>query len=131
VQQLVEVGVEDMLTLRKEQMKVFQPIAVKSFEDRVVAHLQKVFPEKSAQLGEDKLRDAIKYETQRAAVYSITSERDACKYIDLSILYGPDFDKDSNLPWAQNILQNKNIRNPSTKVDRLIREAKKHKPGAA
>jgi len=122
---------ENMLTLRKEQVKVFGPIALKSFEDRVVAHLQKVFPEKSAELGEDTLRDAIKYETQRAAAYSIKSERDVCKYIDLSILFGRNFDKDSNLPWAQKILQNKNIRNPSTKVDRLIREAKKHKPGAA
>ena len=117
-----------MLTLRKEQVKVLGPLGMKSFEDRVVAHLHKIFPAEAQALGEPKLHDAIRYGTQRARSYSIVSERDVCKYIDLSILYGRDFDKDPNLPWAQSILENKAIRSPTTKVDRLFREAKKHKP---
>jgi hypothetical protein len=114
-----------MLTIRKEQMSVFGPLGEKAFEDRMLAHLKKIFPEQSEALREPKLRETIQYGTQRAADYHITSERDVCKYVDLMILYGRDFDKDSNHPWAQSILQNQAIRNPSSKIERLCKAAKK------
>jgi len=115
-----------MLTLRKEQVAVFGPLGKKAFEDRMVEHLNKFFPEQCKALGEPKLRETIQYGTQRAASYRITSERDVCKYIDLMIFYGRDFDKDPQLPWAQTILQNKNIRNPTSKIERLYKAAQKH-----
>jgi hypothetical protein len=114
-----------MLTIRKEQMSVFGPLGRKAFEDRVLVHLKKVFPEQSEALGEPKLRETVQYGTQRAAAYRIISERDVCKYIDLMIFYGRDFDKDPSLPWAQSILQNHAIRNPSSKIERLYKAAKK------
>ncbi len=114
-----------MFTIRKEQMKVFGPLGVKAFEDRVVTHLKKVFPRQSAAMNEEKLRETIQYGTQRAAAYRIISERDVCKYIDLMIFYGRDFDKDPKLPWAQSVLQNQAIRNPSSKIERLYKAAKK------
>ncbi len=122
-----------MLTIRKEQLAIFGPLGQKAFEDRMLGHLKKVFPEQSQAIGEPKLRETIQYGTQRAAAYRITSERDVCKYIDLMIFYGRDFDKDPNLPWAQTILQNKAIRDPSSKIERLYKAAKKQenkaKPG--
>ena len=114
-----------MLTIRKEQLAVFGPLGQKAFEDRVVAHLKKVFPAQSEALGVPKVRETIQYGTQRAAAYRIISERDVCKYIDLMVLYGRDFDKDPKHPWAQSVLQNQAIRNPSTKVDCLFKAAKK------
>jgi hypothetical protein len=114
-----------MLTIRKEQLAVFGPLGKNAFEDRMIAHVKKVFPEQSETLGETKLRASIQYGTQRAAAYRITSERDVCKYIDLMILYGRDFDKDPNNPWAQSVLQNQAIRNPSSKIERLYKAAKK------
>jgi hypothetical protein len=114
-----------MLTIRKEQMAAFGPLGKKVFEDRIVAHLKKCFPEQSEALGDAKVRETIQYGTQRAAAYRIVSERDVCKFIDLMILYGRDFDKDPNLPWAQSILNSQAIRSPSTKVDRLFKAAKK------
>jgi hypothetical protein len=114
-----------MLTIRKEQMAVFGPLGKKAFEDRMIVHLKKVFPEKFEALGEPKLRETIQYGTQRAAAYKIISERDVCKYIDLMIFFGRDFDKDANLSWAQSILQNRAIRNPSSKIERLYKAAKK------
>jgi hypothetical protein len=114
-----------MLTIRKEQLAVFGPLGKNAFEVRMIAHLKKVFPDKSEVLGEPKLRETIQYGTQRAAAYRITSERDVCKYIDLMLLYGRDFDKDSNHPWAQSVLQNQAIRNPTSKIERLYKAAKK------
>ena len=114
-----------MLTIRKEQLAAFGPLGQKTFEDRIVAHLKKVFPAQSEALGEPKVRETIQYGTQRAAAYRIISERDVCKYIDLMIVYGRDFDKDPKHPWAQSVLQNQVVRNPSTKMDRLFKAAKK------
>ena len=113
-----------MLTIRKEQLAAFRPLGEKTFEDRVIAHLKKVFPEQSESLGEPKLRESIQYGKQRAASYKIISERDVCKYIDLMIVYGRDFDKDPNHPWAQSILQNQAIKDPSIKINRLFHSAK-------
>jgi hypothetical protein len=113
-----------MLTIRKEQLAVFGPLGKNAFENRMIAHLKNVFPDKSEVLGEPKLRETIQYGTQRAAAYRIISERDVCKYIDLMILYGRDFDKDPNLPWAQSVLQNQALRNPTSKIERLYKAAK-------
>jgi len=71
-----------MLTNRKEQLAVFGPLGKKAFEDRILAHFKKVFPEQSEALGEPKLRETIQYGTQRVATYRIISERDVCKYIE-------------------------------------------------
>ena len=115
-----------MLTIRKEQLAAFGPLGQKAFEQRMLVHIKKIFPEQFKSLGEPKLRETIQYGTQHAAAYKIASERDVCKYIDLMLIYGCDFDKDPNLPWAQTVLQNQNIRNPSSKIDRLYKAAKKH-----
>lgn len=115
-----------MLTIRKEQLAVFGPIGKKAFEDRMIEHLNRFFPDQCKSFGEPKVRETIQYGTQRAASYHIISERDVCKYIDLMVFYGRDFDKDPDLPWAQSILQNQNIRNPTSKIERLYKAAEKH-----
>jgi hypothetical protein len=118
-----------MLTIRKEQMAAFGPLGKKAFENRIVAHLKKIFPQQSEELGNEKMRETIRYGTQRAAAYSIVAERDVCRYIDLMILYGRDFDRDPNHAWAQSVLQNQAIRSPSSKVVRLFKAAKKQDSG--
>jgi len=90
-----------MLTLRKEQVKVFGPINLRSFEERVMVHLKKVFQDRVTVMDGPTLLDSIRFGIQRARTYSIVSERDVCKYIDLSLVYGRDFDKDTALPWGR------------------------------
>lgn len=87
-----------MLAIRKEQLVVFGPLGKKAFEDGMIVHLKKALPEQSQTLDEPKLRETVQYGAQRAAARRILSERDVCKYIDLMILYGRNFDKDPNLP---------------------------------
>src|SRR6266851_10150050 len=104
-----------MFTIRKEQMAAFGPLGKKVFEDRVVDHLKKAFPQQSKALGDEKLRETIQYGTQRAAAYRIVAERDVCKYIDLMVLYGRDFDKDPNLPWRSLCCKTRPLRIPQRK----------------
>ena len=114
-----------MLSIRKEQMVVFREPAVNDFVKRVMVHLNKCFPAKCEAMGEAKVRAMVKYGSQRAVSYRVSSERDVCKYIDLMLVFGQDFDQDPKLPWASSILNNQAIINPTTKVARLYKAAKK------
>ena len=114
-----------MLTIRKEQVEALSAAGVENFIDRAAEHVGKFFPEHVKALSGERLREDIRYGITRAASHGIVSERDVCKYIDLMILYGRDFDKDPNLPWAQSVLRNQAIRNPSSKIERLFKAAKK------
>lgn len=113
-----------MLTIRQEQFAVFSQLAVQKFEDWMLAHLRQFFPQQCRAAGESRLRETIQYGIQRAAVYDITSKRDVCKYIDLMIVFGRDFDTDKRFPWAAEILGKR--RNPSAKIGALHEAAQQH-----
>jgi len=105
--------------IRQKQMEAFSQAAIQSFEDRMVIHLNEFFSEQCKALGEQKTREAIRYGIQRAAIYGIVSELDVCDYIDLMFAFGRDFDKDPQLPWAGQILNDLTIKNPTIKVNYL------------
>jgi hypothetical protein len=108
-----------MLSIREEQMAVFSKVAAQKFEDRMVAHLKRCFPSELESLGEPKARELIQHGVKRAASYGIRGQRDVCKYIDLMIALGSDFDSDPNLIWASEILNDPELRDPTTKVTQL------------
>lgn len=114
-----------MLTIRKEQLAVFREPAINDYMKRTVIHLNERFPEKCEALGEAKVQETVKYGIQRSASYGITTEGDVRRYIDLMLMFGPDFDQNPGLPWAASILNNKALMNPTTKVNRLYKEVKK------
>ena len=114
-----------MLTIRKEQMAALGAAQVKKFEDRMVTHLQKHFPEQCKKLG-PKLRELVAYGIERAGSYGIVAERDVSRYIDIMLAFGRDFDKDPNLPWAAAALNAKYPQGPSEKTDWLYDGAKEN-----
>jgi len=113
-----------VLTIRPEQLKVFSQAEVRKFEDWVLAHLRRFFARQCDAAGEWHLRKTIQYGIQRAAAYGITDRRDVCKYIDLMVVFGRDFDKDQRLSWSSEIL--KTSRPPRTKITALLEAAKEH-----
>jgi hypothetical protein len=113
-----------VLTIRPEQLKIFSQAEVQEFEDWVLAHLRRFFPRQCDATGEWSLRSTIQYGIQRAAVYGITDRRDVCKYIDLMVVFGRDFDTDQRLSWAGEIL--KKPRPPRTKMTALFETSKEH-----
>ena len=95
------------LTIRQAQMDVFSQVEVQKFEDWMVSHLKQFFPAECRALGEPQLRELIQYGIKRAADHEITTERDVCKFIDLMIVFGRDFDRDNKSAWAGQILANR------------------------
>jgi hypothetical protein len=93
-----------MLTIRQAQLAVFSQLEVQKFEDWMLVHLHRFFPGEYASAGKAQLRKIIQDGIHRAAYYQITSRRDVCKYIDLMIVFGHDFDTNNRLPGAEEIL---------------------------
>ena len=113
-----------MLTIRQAQFAVLSQLEVRKFEEWMLAHLRQFFPQQSSAMGESRLREAIQYGIERAATYDVTTRRDVCKYIDLMIVFGRDFDTDKRFPWAGEILGKR--RNPSAKIRALHEAAQQH-----
>ena len=113
-----------MLTIRREQLKVFSQADEAKFEAWMLAHLNNFFPRQCAALGGTKLRETIKEGIKRAAAYEIVAKSDVCKYIDLMVVFGRDFDSDKRFPWAAEILKKR--KNPSARIQALFEAAQKH-----
>ncbi len=105
------------LTIRQAQMDVFSQVEVQKFEDWMVSHLKQFFFRECRSLGELQLRDLIQYGIKSAARHQITIERDVCKFIDLMIVLGRDFDTDGRNVWAHEILAHE--KEPANKVQAL------------
>ncbi len=112
-----------MLAIRREQWALFSQAEVRKFEDWTVSHLKKFFPRQCAAMGDPKLRETIQYGIRRAASYGITVKRDVCKYIDVMIALGQDFDKDERFAWAPQILGQRN--GSGVKAEMLLQSAVK------
>ena len=109
-----------MIAIRPQQLEVFSKAALKSFEERMMAHLGKFFPGQCAEMGEQKTRETIQEGIKKARRYGIASEHDVCIYVDVMFEYGHDFDTDPKLPWASQILTNPAIQTPTYRVNRLF-----------
>ena len=108
-----------MLTIRKEQAAVFEEASRLDFENRMMAHIKKFFPEHFATLEEGKTRQLIQFAIERAATHGIVNERDVCKFTDLMVAFGPGFEQDPKCPWAAKILTDTAATTPSKRVDTL------------
>ncbi len=112
------------LTIRQAQLAILSRIELRKFEDWMVEHLNKFFPGQCEAAGEEQIRATIQYGVKRAASYGITTERDVCKYIDLMVVFGRDFDEDRRFAWTRDILGKEE--NPSRKIEALHEAAKGH-----
>lgn len=115
-----------MLVIRQEQIDQLKVAVNKNFENRMLVHLQKFFPQHITALGEEKTRFLVQFGVERAETYGIVSERDVCKYIDLMVSLGIEFDRDPKLPWASEILNDSSMKNPRFKTENLFKAGLDH-----
>ena len=93
-----------MLTIRKEQWELLAKPELQKFEDWMHDHVLKFLSREihGCRPGAD--WELIRTGRDRAAAYGITGRSDVCKYIDLMMVFGRDFDTDARYPWAGEIL---------------------------
>ena len=93
-----------ILTIRPEQLRFFSDLAERSFEDWLLSHVKKFFPAQFDAVGEADIHEIIRRGRERASQHGFRARRDVCKYIDLMIVLGRDFDTDVRTQWAAEIL---------------------------
>jgi hypothetical protein len=125
---ITEPGLIHMLNIRKQQLRVLDRDKRKRFVAKMLQHVQVFFPNQCALLGENQLREWVEHGINCAASYRIASERDVCKYIDVMIVFGKNFDQDSRLPWASKILKVQHTM-PTEKTRLLFEAAKRNQHG--
>lgn len=111
------------MVVRQDQIAVFSNHSNRKFEDSMVRHLNENFPSWSASAGECAVRETVRRGIRQSSTYGITSQRDVCRYVDLMVVFGNDFDHDPQLPWASRILNDAFYRDPTTKTEALHDEA--------
>jgi hypothetical protein len=112
-----------MLQLRTEQMEVFRQAAVQNFEDRMVKHLKEYFTKPCDALGEAEIRRIIHFALEQIRSYGMMSEGSVNLYLDLMFMLGRSFDKDPQLPWAAEILNDESIVDETSRLDLLYDKA--------
>jgi hypothetical protein len=112
-----------MLTITAKQAEALHQDLRRRFIDRMVAHIRQYFPRQFDVLGEPEVRVWIEAGIQRSGEYGIVSERDVCKYIDIMMVFGREFDKDPACSWAPPILTAEPV-DPTLKTERLFQTAR-------
>jgi hypothetical protein len=96
-------GRSPMLVVRQIQMDAVREGLLRRFEDTMLVHVREFFPERCAELGKESTREWIRCGIDRARGYGIEIEKDVCKYVDVSFVFGHDFDTKET--WAPPILR--------------------------
>ena len=108
-----------MLLIRFEQIGTLEQIAMRSFEDRAYAHLNRYFPRHCDLLGETQVRRVVPIGLRKSIDYGLTAESCVQSYIDFMCLLGSGFDSDPLLPWAANALNDRSNADPIERGDDL------------
>lgn len=91
--------------IRREQMDVLAAASREQFEENVMAHLRRVWPDDTASMSDEVLLQWVRYGAERGARYEVDTEFDVARYIDVMFLFDAHFDENPSLPWAAEILQ--------------------------
>ena len=114
-----------MLTIRQDQMDVFRESGKRSFEVRMVKHIETHFPEEREALvqtgGEGAVYQLIRDMIARGETYKIVTERGVAGLIDLSVAYGQDFELYPEREWAREILEDESLEE-STRVQLVLEQ---------
>jgi len=107
------------LIIRDEQIKVLGDSLVRSFENEMSRHLREFSPGHCQVIGEADLREVIRRGINRASKYGFTHRGPVRLYIDLTFMFGSDFDTDLLLSWAAEILKSGGTADQMDRAERL------------
>lgn len=89
------------ITIRPEQLAALERAAARAFENRLIAHLLAMYPERLEDLEDEELRALCRSGLEAARRYGIRTAYDLSRYLEYVVYFGAGFDR---LPWANAIL---------------------------
>jgi len=106
-----------MLSIRKEQIQVLKQDALKKFENNLLDHIKKYFPNHWRIFGKQQLREVIVLAMERAKAYNLETEKDMYLFIGMMLYLGSFFDEDPMFSWVRGKLQDRSIEKPSQRIE--------------
>lgn len=104
--------------INPDQLKIFEQAAIQDFENMMMLHMREFFPDHYEGLGEENSRLLVQHGIKQGALYGFISKCDVCKFIDLMLCFGVEFDTDE--AWAMEILSDSSFINASDKMEALF-----------
>lgn len=111
-----------MLVIRKEQYERLNSSAAEGFEASLVRHIQEFSPRHMEAIGDEAVREAVKYGVESAKKYGFTLRGPVRFYVELMVMFGSEFATDPFLPWADGVLTNEAIKDQMERAD-ILHEA--------
>lgn len=109
------------MIIRKNQMDQLGDYMRQSFEDRMVTHINRFFPDKAEALGEENLRKQIRLGMEKADRYHVRREKDVAKFVQLKFALHPEFDEQPEMAWTKEILKDHSLPG-GEKMDKIYEE---------
>jgi hypothetical protein len=110
-----------MFVIRREQLRAMRPDRAE-LHTWIAQHLREHFAEQTEEMDDDSLLAFAAEGDGRAFEYGIEDAVAVCKFVDLMILLGKDFDTNPAYPWAAAILKDSSM-SPSDRIDAVTRTA--------
>jgi hypothetical protein len=111
------------LVIRKEQLDFLASIPRRAFETSLVEHFFRYYPKDCARLGEAPVRAMIRRGIERATAHGYHTREQAGLYCNLILMLGAGFDRDPQIPWAVEQLDDLVIDDPLERMRRLVATA--------
>ena len=108
-----------MLTIRKDQVKVFEEQRLITFVDEMVQHISGFTPEQFKIIGEPDIRKIITLGIKRAESYGFNLRGPVKFYLEMMFMLGSDFDTDPQYYCIREILADNHEKNQIKRADLL------------
>lgn len=109
-----------MLVISGDQMAVFANARRTQFVVLMCDRLREQFPTDLWGVEQNTLHSNIAAALLSANRYGLHSERDCCRYLNLAVLYGWEFDRLDGNAWMRSCLTDMQISTPSQRLNRLV-----------
>ncbi len=93
-----------MLVIRKEQEHAFREGRSGDFEEHLVEHVGRYFPNHLRVAGRPTVVDTVRFGIERARSYGFDTERSLYLYVTVAFMLGSRFDEDPLHPWTAEFL---------------------------
>lgn len=103
-------------------MQVLRAARLREFEERTVTYVRGRFATACAALGDTATHDQVHTAVGRALDHGVSSSADVLRYVGLTFVLGPDFDRGGRYPWAEELLADHRY-SPEVKIGMLAQLA--------
>jgi hypothetical protein len=110
-----------MLVIRKEQMNVLRGASDSALVPEMLAHVRAYFPDKTANQDDTALTVQVKGAIKQARRYSLHTKRDLFRFVNLTMMYGLDWEASEDRRWMHDCLVDPSGGNPNQRLKRVFR----------